>query len=102
MPRTTVLTSILLVLAMSGATAQEPTIACQTQQELEQVIASGGQIMPDGCRSMSITPLETDEAHLCMLDFTAGDEGIVSQLREVAVNEQWWVSCADLEAAASE
>ncbi len=99
MRRSTVIALMLLGPALVAATAQEAVVACQSQQELEQVIASDGQILPDGCRNVSITPLDSDGERLCLMDFAEDGEGIVSQLREAAVNEEWWVRCSDLNPA---
>lgn len=96
MRRSTVIAVLLLCLAAPAANAREAIVACQSQQELEQLISSDGRILPDGCRNISITPLDSGGEQLCLIDFSAGDEGIVSQLREVAVNEAWWVRCGDL------
>lgn len=82
-----------------AAIAQDSIIACQNQQAIEQVFASDGAIVPGDCRSVEISTIESDGAHLCRLDLSADDEGIVTQLREVAVDEQWWVRCDDLGAA---
>lgn len=96
MNRSMMIALMVLGSTTTAATAQEAVIACQSQQELEQVIASDGRILPDGCRNVSITPLDNGGERLCLMDFAGDDDGIVSQLREVAVNEAWWVRCADL------
>ncbi len=80
--------------------AQEAIAACASQQELEQVLASDGQLAPDGCRNLVITDLESDHGQLCVLDFSAGeDPGVLDRLADAAVPTKWWVSCDALEAA---
>jgi hypothetical protein len=78
----------------------EPLIACQSQQALQQVIGSQGSIMPDGCRNVSISVLQSNGERLCLVDLSEGGEGVLDQLRDVAVNQEWWIRCDDLAAAA--
>lgn len=90
----------LLIFGLAGASAQEPLIACQEQAELEQVHASNGDIVPEGCREVALSVLEDDGQRLCLVDFTGAGEGFIDQLREAAVTERWWMRCDDLLAAA--
>ena len=78
------------------ALAQASLRACETQQELEQVLESRGEFMPDGCREISITAIDTPAGELCVLDFRAEDQGILGTITEAAVPTQWWVACAEL------
>jgi hypothetical protein len=80
--------------------AQQAIVACETQREIGQVIGSGGDITPQGCRKMTISVLESEGRQLCLIDFSGEGEGIVDQLRKAAVSEQWWVRCEELQAAA--
>lgn len=80
------------------AYAQHTIPACQSQQELEQVLASDGNIMPQGCRSVTISSLESEGQRLCLLDLSTVGDGVLEQLRDAAVNQQWWVRCEDLSA----
>lgn len=82
-----------------AATAQDSVIACTNQRALEQVFASDGEIVSDECRSVRISTLKSNGVHLCRLDLSAEDKGIITQLREAAVDEQWWLRCEDLGAA---
>ena len=91
-------------LGLGFASAQTPAFAqdqdvlsiCATQQELEQVIASDGSIFPDGCRTATVSSLESDGEALCLLDLSSSGDGVFDQLRDAAVSQQWWVRCADL------
>ncbi len=93
----------LALMAATGAPApalaqeQESFPACETQQEMEQVIQSQGELMPDGCRTVTITPVDTPAGELCALEFEAEDPGIVGAITEAAVPTQWWMACADIE-----
>ncbi len=97
--RGTLVLTAALGMGAPAAMAQEAVIACQNQQALEQVIASDGDILPDDCRSVTVAALESDGVQLCRLDLSADDDGLVTQLREVAVDERWWLRCEDLGAA---
>lgn len=99
MQRCVWLAAVVLAVSQGTAAAQEPVAVCQEQSELEQVLGSGGDIMPDGCRGLAVSVLEQDGERLCLLDFTETDGGFLGQLREAAVAEAWWVRCENLETA---
>lgn len=99
MQRCVGLAAAALAVALGPAVAQEPVAVCQEQSELEQVLGSGGDIKPDSCRGLTVSMLEQDGDRLCLLDFSETDGGFISQLREAAVVEAWWVRCEDLETA---
>lgn len=91
--------SIALALVSSTAVptlAQEPFPACETQQDVEQVLQSDGQLSPEGCWKLKVTRVQTQVGELCVLDFEPRDTGVLDTLREAAVPTQWWIECADL------
>jgi hypothetical protein len=100
MLRTAFITVVLMAISGIAAHAQESLIARERQQELEQVLSSEGQIMPDGCRNISVAALVSDDQRLCLLDLSSDGEDLFDQLREAAISEQWWVLCEQLEASA--
>ena len=82
---------------LAPATAQNTSMtACESQQEMEQVIQSDGDLMPDGCRTLTITSVDADTGELCVLDFEATDPGLLDALQEEVTTSQWWVDCAEL------
>lgn len=92
---------VALPIALAGpAGAQESFPACQTQQALEQVMASDGRLMPDDCRALTVTEVRSDNGRLCVIDFAGAGEGVLNQLRDAALPEQWWVRCDRLGGAA--
>ncbi|MCT7377308.1 hypothetical protein [Chelativorans salis] len=97
--RMTLLGIACIIAIPVAATAQESIPACQDQQQLEQVLGSNGDIMPEGCRNVNISVLESNGERLCLVDLSGSDEGIVEQLREAAVEQRWWIRCEDIEAA---
>ncbi len=71
--------------------------ACPSQQTLEQVVGSQGRFVPDDCRKLTITPVQSGANQLCVLDFARdSDPGFLEQLKRAAVPHQWWVSCENL------
>jgi hypothetical protein len=90
------LPALATIAASPPADAQDSLVACETQTEIEQVLQSGGDLMPDGCRNLTVTRVDADAAELCVLDFQDPDPGIVGQLTEAAVPSQWWVACDEL------
>ena len=93
---TRILLGCALILAANTAMGQETVTACPSQQGLEQVIGSNGQITPDDCRQVRISSLESDGERLCLVDLSGEDDGLVDQLREAATTERWWMRCEDL------
>lgn len=80
----------------SGA-IERPVVACPTQDELEQVVGSDGQIRPDGCTTLQVNALSTERGDICLIDFGL-DEGFLGRIRDAAFPTQWWVKCEDLAA----
>jgi hypothetical protein len=82
---------------MAPAAAQDASMtACESQQEMEQVIQSDGDLMPDGCRTLNVTSIDSGSGELCVLDFEAADPGVLDALQEQVTTTQWWVACAEL------
>ncbi len=86
----------MLILAMMGlpgpAAAQTTLVACDTQQRLEQVISSEGQFMPEGCRDVTATRIESQVGEICVIRFPT--EGITGAI----TGNEWWIRCDDLSA----
>lgn len=83
----------------SPAPAPQTLTACQTQQELEQFLASDGQFVPDGCRLVSVTSLESEHGPLCVIDLEAADDpSVLDRLTDAAMPTQWWARCDSLSA----
>ena len=85
------------MLLVSGPSfAQTPLMACESQQSLEQALTSEGGIMPDDCRSISVARLANNGRELCLMDLSQPEGGIISNLRDAASTDQWWVACREL------
>lgn len=87
---------LLLPAAAHAAAAPATFMVCETQQELEQVLNSKGQFVPDGCRQVRVPVVETTSGRLCVIDFSQPDPGLVGSLQEMASTSRWWTDCANL------
>lgn len=84
--------------AAADAGSGRSIAACPSQRDLEQVLGSGGRYMPDACRRLAVTPVETSGQRLCVLDFKSGAEpGLLDRLADATIPTQWWVDCRDLD-----
>jgi hypothetical protein len=93
--------AVLVVIAVNPAFAQADRSfpACETQQQIEQVLGSKGQYVPSDCRRLTITKIQSTGKDVCILDFeTAGDRTFLDRLRNAAVPTKWWVECTKLSA----
>jgi hypothetical protein len=97
MLRTVVIPLALTVSATAPALAQVSFPACESQQEIEQIIQSQGELMPDGCRTITIIPVDSPAGQLCVIDIGEDDPGVIGEIAEAAVPTDWWVACADIE-----
>ena len=97
MPLRALVPLALAVGVAAPAPAQESFTACETQQDLEQVIQSQGELMPEGCRTVTITSVDSPAGELCVIDIGEQDPGIVGAITEAAVPTQWWMACADIQ-----
>ncbi|HMB10388.1 hypothetical protein [Saliniramus sp.] len=84
-------------LAPQEAAAQEAFMVCDEQRALEQAVASDGDFMPDGCRVMRLSTLDTDQGRFCVMEFDESDDpGLMDRLTDAALPDTWWMRCADL------
>lgn len=84
-------------LAPLPAQAQSTMSACETEQDLQQILNSNGSYMPDNCRPLTISVVRSDNGPLCVIDFSGGDDNFLQQLKDAAVPQKWWVKCSDLQ-----
>ncbi len=85
------------LLAPLPAQAQAAMSACETEQDLQQILNSDGSYMPDKCRQLTISVVRSDNGPLCVIDFSGGDDNFLQQLKDAAIPQKWWVKCADLQ-----
>jgi aminoglycoside/choline kinase family phosphotransferase len=73
--------------------AQDGFIACPSQQDIEQYLATDGDLRPEGCRLVDIVAVETDAGRVCALDFGREANGVLDTLRDAAFPTTWWAAC---------
>ncbi|NYZ10930.1 hypothetical protein HL658_00085 [Azospirillum sp. RWY-5-1] len=96
-PRIAILGLLAATVTAAGpAMAQTQIPVCGTQEQLEQLIRDQGRIIPDGCRKVSITAVESQSGPLCAIDTAASDPGIIGSLRQAATDTRWWTACENL------
>lgn len=99
MLRPTLIAASAICLGYSAANALQTVPVCESQRELGQLLGSDGQVMPGGCRYVTLSLLDSDGQRLCLLDLYTEGEGVVEQLRDAVISEQRWSHCSDLETA---
>jgi len=84
--------------SVESALAADPTQIqiCPSREKIEQIIQSGGNLTPDGCRMARITRVNSPAGAICQLDLGQGGQGLVGSLRDAVSDAQWWTSCANL------
>jgi hypothetical protein len=88
------------MLSDSSAHAQPTIVMCNSQQALEQVVNSNGQLTPDGCRNVSVTPVQNPNGRLCVLGFAPAQGGLLQKLSDSVMPDSWWVQCDKFEEVA--
>ena len=97
--RTFTAAAVLILVATSASVAQTDRSfpACPSQDQMQQVIGSGGKYVPEDCRRLTVTRIRSGTTDFCLLDFeTSGDPGFLDKLRSAAVPTKWWVACENL------
>jgi hypothetical protein len=90
---------IAVVLFSSPAMADGDLTLCRSQQSIEQVMETDGQLDPDDCRPARITRLDSDAGPVCVLNLSDGGGTFLGDLREMAETGEWWLPCDALRAA---
>jgi hypothetical protein len=93
--------ALLLLGVPAAAGAQETEggfVACSSQSEIQQVVESGGALVPDGCRPAQVVAFGEGAARVCAIELGEAG-GIVESLRTIAAPDQLWVECDRLAAS---
>jgi len=97
LPHVIALAFIVAVASPAVAQTDRSFPACPTQQQVEQAIGSKEQFVPDECRKLTVTRIQSGSTDVCVLDFEkSGDRTFIDRLRSAAVPTQWWVACNEL------
>lgn len=88
------------LISSSAASAADPVQirVCPSQAKIEQSIQSQGKLLPDDCRTLTVTRVDSPAGPLCVLDLSGDNAGILGTLRDAVATTQWWATCASLHA----
>ncbi|MFC4167584.1 hypothetical protein [Teichococcus aestuarii] len=83
--------------SLSPARSAEPLrmTACPSREKTEQILQSGGNLNPDGCRTVTVTRVDSPAGPVCVMNF-GESQGIVGAITSAAVPTEWWTSCENL------
>ena len=95
--------TLCLMFAAVPAAAQdaEALYACPSQETLQQTIDSNNDFVPDGCRAVNVSVLDSDGQRLCVLQLGETAGNVLQQLQDVVTEDELWVRCDLLDAEVS-
>ena len=83
--------------AVAAASGSKQLPVCPSQDKAEQIVQSQGQFMPEGCRTITVTEVDSPAGPICVLDFSQ-QQGIVGKIESFVETTQWWTACPNLRA----
>ncbi len=83
--------------AVPAASGPKQFPVCPSQAKAEQIVQSQGKFMPEGCRTATVTEIDSSAGPICVLDLSQ-QQGIVGKIESLAETTQWWTACANLRA----
>jgi len=88
--------AIFVLCATASATEPVQATVCPSQAKAEQVLQSQGHFVPDDCRTLRVTRVDSPAGPLCVMDFSGNNAGILGALKDAVATTQWWAACAAL------
>lgn len=91
--------AVLCLFALTAAAevrAQDQITVCSSQEQLEQFIRDQGRILPEGCRRVTVTAVDSPAGRLCAVDTASSDPGIIGSIRQATTDTRWWTACENL------
>jgi hypothetical protein len=88
--------SITLSPLVSWAAEPLQINVCPSREKAEQIVQSSGNLMPEGCRKVTITRVDSPAGPLCVMDFGQDGQGIIGTIKDAAITTQWWTPCSSL------
>jgi len=71
---------------------------CPSRDKVENILQSDGKLMPDGCRTVTVTRVQSPAGSICSIDFGQDSQGILGTVRDAVTTTQWWTACSNLQA----
>lgn len=92
--------AVAAVTLPGAARAAEPVQfkVCPSQEKVEQILQSNGSFVPDDCRTVTVTRVESPAGPICVLDSGKDNPGVLGTIRDAITTTQWWTACANLRA----
>ncbi len=72
--------------------------ACPSRDKAEQLVQSNGNLSPDGCRTVTVTSVDSPAGAMCVVKFGDAKSGIVGQITSAVETTAWWMPCSNLHA----
>lgn len=83
----------------AGPGMAQPTqiSVCPSQEKAQQVAQGRGQAVPEGCRTVTVTRVDSLAEPICGVDFTQANQGgLLGAVTDAVSAPQWWTACANL------
>ena len=80
----------------SAATIELKT--CTTRDKAEQVVQSRGAVVPDDCRTVTVTSITSPAGEMCKVQFADQPSGIVGSVTDAITQTEWWTACSNIRA----
>ncbi len=88
----------------SGFVVMQPTWAaeplqvhaCPTRDKAEQQQQSKGALTPDGCRTLTVTRVDSSAGAMCLIKFGDAPAGILGTITDAVTTTEWWTACGNI------
>ena len=76
------LTFTILISTAGAARAADPLQVkiCPSRNKAETIVQSQAKLMPDGCRTVTVTRVQSPAGPICSIDFGQDSEGILGKV----------------------
>lgn len=91
----------LAVVVASGVAQAKSTTGvriCPSRDKAEQIVQSQGNLVPDDCRMVTVTRVDSPAGPICQIDLGQNGQGVLSSLRDAVTTDHWWTACDNLHA----
>ena len=71
---------------------------CPSRDKAEQARQSNGSLSPDGCRTVTVTRVDSPAGPMCAMKFGESKSGVIGQITSAVETTEWWTACSNLQA----
>ncbi|MBN8903689.1 MAG: hypothetical protein BGO51_11095 [Rhodospirillales bacterium 69-11] len=90
--------AVALVSGTASAEGTKQVKICPTRDKAAQIVQSHGNLMPDGCRTVTVTRVDSPAGPICQVNMQQDTKGVLNALRDAVTTDQWWTACDNLSA----